>query len=165
LKSLLADLDQDDAKRAYRAIWDLVSVPADSVGLLRDALDSGRKDATRIQNLITALDAEEFAAREKASQELAALGKTVETELRQALDRSSSPEVKDRVAKLLKRLDGGPAGNRVSPRWGRAVEVLELIDNQESWRVLRAWARGPETSATAVEARAALDRLKRKRRS
>jgi WD40 repeat protein len=163
LKSLLADLDQDDAKRAYQAIWELASEPVDSVGLLRDALRSGVADATRIHELITALDDEDFEAREKASQDLAALGKTVETELRQALDRSSSPEVKDRVAKLLKRLEGGTGGNSVSPRWGRAVEVLELIDSPAARQVLRTWARGPETSPTAAEARAALERLQKDR--
>jgi WD40 repeat protein len=159
LKSLLADLDDANAERAYRAVWRLAGTPADSVPCLRAVLVSVPTDAAHVKETIAALDDDDFKVREKATQDLAVLGKNVEAELRQALDTSPSPEVKARVRSLLKRFEGEPGGTAVSLRWLRALEILELIDNQASREVLEGLARGAEP--VAEEARVTLTRLKK----
>jgi hypothetical protein len=53
---VLADLEQDDAEWAYRAVWELASAPGDSVPFLRAALGPGVADARNVQQMIAALD-------------------------------------------------------------------------------------------------------------
>ncbi len=163
LKSLWEDLDRD-AARAYRAAWALAAAPADGVAFLKSAA-AATPDTKRIKELIAALDDDEFAVREKATESLAALGKKAEAALREAAADSPSLEVKARARRLLKRLGAEGGEPQLPLRWLRAVEALELIDTDESREAIELVARNVDSSAVTEEARAALERAKRKKPS
>jgi len=63
--------------------------------------DTDPKESQRRRRLFTDLDDDRFWVRERASDELATLGRTIEPELRQALSRAASLEVRARLRRLL----------------------------------------------------------------
>jgi hypothetical protein len=74
LTALWADLAADDAARAEDAIETLVAAPGQGVPFLRERLRPMKAvEPERIAKLIAALDDKQFAARQKAMQELEAL--------------------------------------------------------------------------------------------
>jgi HEAT repeat protein len=113
-------------------------------------------DPRQVKLLLTALDSEDYALREKATQELAKLGKTIYPALRQALAGPVSVEVRRRLEGLL-------AVNPAPPlRALRALQVLERVATGEARDLLQRLAAGaPETHLTE-EAKAALQRLKKR---
>jgi hypothetical protein len=111
-------------------------------------------DPRRIAALLTDLDSESFARRERAVQELEGLGFAAEPALRQALREKPSLEVRWRVESLLTKLDGPEA-----LRTGRVIEALERMDAAEARRLLEALARGVPEARLTREAKASLQRL------
>jgi WD40 repeat protein len=160
LKSLWADLIGQDAGRAYRATLALAGAPKEAVPFLRETLGPVPKGSKTVANLITDLDADDFAVREKASAELARLGKAAEAELRQALEKSPSVEVKGRAKLLLASLTGPHGAPELPLRWLRVIEVLERADTPSAVETLETLARGSDP-LVAEEARTALQRLKK----
>jgi WD40 repeat protein len=82
-----------DARKAFTARWTLAAAPDQAVFLLREHLKPAlAADPQRLRRLLADLDSEQFAVREKARRELAALGELAEPALRQALaDKPSLP--------------------------------------------------------------------------
>jgi sugar lactone lactonase YvrE len=141
LEALWADLGGDDARRAYRAVVALAGRPDEAVPFLREQLrpfaaaDAPDDDPERVARLIADLEGDEFAVREKASRELARLGKRAEPALRKALAGATGPELKRRLEQLLAQ----PEQPRLSPEQmqaGRALEALERIGNADARRAL-----------------------------
>ena len=62
--------------------------------------------AKRLGALIASLDSDDLGTREKASKALASLGAAAEPALRQALAGGPAPEVRRRIARLLKAIQG-----------------------------------------------------------
>ena len=106
--------------------------------------------------LIAALGAEEFADRESATKELAALGRRVEPDLRKAAGTSASGEIRSRAGDLLARL---PLLAPDELRVVRAVEVVEWVATPEAVRLLESWVAGTDVPRLATEARSARARL------
>jgi hypothetical protein len=150
-----------EAPKAYRAMRRLLGAPsAKTVLLLKDRLRAGTAEG-RIARLLVDLDADEFSTREKATTELAKLGKVAEPQLREALQGQPSPEVRRRVEKLLEQL-AGVAGPTMSPQQLaalRALEVLEHIGTPDARQVLEKVARGAPGDRLTQEAKGALARL------
>jgi hypothetical protein len=148
----------EDAPRAWRAVGALVAAPDQAVPLLEKNLRVTMPDPARLARLITALDSDEFAAREQATRELARLGEPAEPALRGALGRKPSAEARRRIAQLLEPLRRQElSGERL--RELRAVQVLELTGTPAARRVLAALAKGePEARLTRAASRA-LQRL------
>jgi hypothetical protein len=119
-------------------------------------------DAGRLRQLIAALDGETFAAREAAEAELAKIGRPAEAELRKALARTTSPEVKRRAQRLLDRW--APPGAAEYPpdqaRELRAVWALELARSPGATRLLEAWATAKVGDRLGEAAASALGRLR-----
>jgi RNA polymerase sigma factor (sigma-70 family) len=155
---LWKDLHDEDGRRAYRALWALAGAPQQALPLLRAALKPATApDADRIGRLIKALDADDFVAREKASDELAAMGGAAEAALRRALKGEPSAEVKQRLGLLLEKSRTAP----VSPEQraeSRALELLEHLDAPEAKGLLRELARGADGAWLTNEAKAVLKR-------
>jgi hypothetical protein len=156
LETLWTNLSGADGPRAHRALWTLVAAPKQTLPFLQARLRSGTAavDARRIDRLLLELDDDRFEVREKASKELAALGKSAEAALRQALAGKPSPEVRLRVQELLDKL-GKPA----SLRPARVASVLEQIGTPEARRFLETLAQDAPDGELRQEARAALTRL------
>jgi len=72
------------------------------------AASSGPVDAERVKQWMADLDSDQFAVREKATQQLAALGDAVAPALRKAQGGKQSVEARKRIDGLLAKLDEAP---------------------------------------------------------
>ena len=163
LENLWADLASDDAAKGYQAVGTLIwraesRERPDVVPFLQERLQPAAPlDAQRIPRLLADLDADQFAVREKASQELEQLGELAQPALKEALAGQPSAEVQQRVQTLLDRLSG-PTPERL--RVQRAVMVLEQIGTPEARQLLETLAKGAEGALLTEDARAAKRRMK-----
>ncbi|MDY3554341.1 sigma-70 family RNA polymerase sigma factor [Gemmata sp. JC717] len=156
--ALWSDLASADAGKAHAALARLASAPTVTVPAVRERVrPAPEPDARLLAQLVRDLDSEEFAAREKASQELGRLGESVEAALKSAR-KGASPEAARRCDELLTKL-AVLSGDRL--RGVRAVEVLERIGTPEAVTVLESLARGAPQARLTRDARAARDRLAR----
>ncbi len=111
-----------------------------------------------IARLVADLDSPQLRVRQKAGDALEKLGEAAEPALRKALAGKPSLEVRRRVERLLKLLEGPvPSGARL--RRLRAVEVLERIGTPEAREVLQMLAKGAPEARLTQEAKASLERL------
>lgn len=76
-----------------------------------------------VQRLIKELDAEDFAQREKAGQRLAAMGHSIELQLRKARRSSPTPEIQTRLSAILKSLEW----REIPPEERSAQRLLEVV--------------------------------------
>jgi hypothetical protein len=151
------DLASEDARRAFEAVETLTRVPAQAVALVRERMKP--VPAEQIAKLVTQLDDDDFATREKAKETLERLGRAAGPALRKAMQGKTSPEMRRRAQELLDRLPEEGTVVPATPQVLRAIEVLERIDTPEGREALRALAAGPEDAQVTLEARAALARL------
>jgi RNA polymerase sigma factor (sigma-70 family) len=162
LEALWGDLAGADAARAWRAVWRLALAPAQGVTATRDYLARRAEfDPARIKRLIAELDEDDFAVRDRASEELAKLGAAAESALRETLKATASAEVRQRVTQLLDKLAGGDDPNEAR-RLLRVIALLEQIGTPEARRLLEKAGRTDPDSPPAQDARAALERLERR---
>ncbi len=146
-----------DAVAAQRAVWQLAGdVPA--VAFLKEQLRSVPPVKTaRLAQLIADLDSDTFAVRRRATNDLQELGELAETALREALEAQPSPEARQRVERLLERLDAATLKPE-QLRTLRAVEVLERAGTAEAHQLLESLARGAAGSRLTEEAKLVLQR-------
>jgi HEAT repeat protein len=158
LAGLWTDLASANAARAYKAIGALAEHPGQVESYLRKCLPRRTgPDAQLLARLISNLDDEQFAVRERASEALGKLGHAAEPALRRALEGKPSSEVRRRVAALLASL-GEQAPSPDKLRLSRAVEALERLGTTEARKVLNELAAGSDT-ALAQQAQAAVARF------
>jgi hypothetical protein len=107
---------------------------------------------------VASLDAEDFAAREKAEAELARLGREAEPALRRLLDGSPSAESRRRARAVLAGVGVRlPSGAEVRPL--RAAEVLERAGTTAAREFLRSQAAGSADAPLTASTKSALRRL------
>jgi hypothetical protein len=128
-------LSAADGGLAWQSVKALIAVPQQAVPLLRERLLEQVVTGERVKQLVADLDADTFKVRQRASQELAALGKAAEAALRQAQTRAPSAEAARRLEKLLARLDQ-PGLSAPALAGLRAVEVLEHIGTYDAQKLL-----------------------------
>jgi WD40 repeat protein len=157
LEALWTQLGSEKADEAWRAVATLAQARRQSMTLMQKRL---RSALPLDKSLLADLDSDEFAVREKASQEIARLGVLAEPALRQALKEHSSPEVRLRVRRLLERLASAQS-RQEQLRELRGVAVLERIGSVEARALLRRLASGMADARLTRDAKAALRRLKR----
>jgi WD domain, G-beta repeat len=157
--SLWKDLGGSDAVRAYAAIDRLAGAPEQSVPLLRAGLtaDARAADLT-VARLLEDLDANEFAVRERAMQELEKFGPSILPDLREVLDSRPTLEVRRRLEDLLTRLHQAPVERR-DWREARALAALEEMGGAEARKLLESLAKDDTLPSRARRAKAALKRL------
>jgi hypothetical protein len=162
LDHLWDDLGGKDPAREYVAVWALAASPGQSVPFLRERMRpaDAPDDVTskKAAKLTAQLDDDDFDVRERATAELARLGKAARPALRAALAGKPSAEARQRIEKLLQPLD--EAG--LSPeerRLLRAVEALEYAGVPEANKALEALAGGAAGDPLTEHAREALARL------
>jgi hypothetical protein len=160
------DLAGDNAEQAYVAMWALVNAPKETVSFLRDQ-DSlfTTTDVQMIRRWIRDLDSDEFAERERASQELGLILDEAEPHLKKALPGASSLELRRRIDDLLERHRDGLTGRHLQKC--RVIEVLERIAapgadaTRPAVALLRKFAAGAPEARLTQEAKASLERLER----
>jgi HEAT repeat protein len=116
----------------------------------------------KVKKLLGDLDSQEFTTREKASMALEKLGPPIEPFLRRFLEQKPSAEVRARVHLLLEGIRP-PPGADYALRDVRAVETLERHGSAEARALLEHLARQDPNSRLGRDARAALDRLGRRK--
>jgi hypothetical protein len=159
LKRLSSDLFGDDGHKAYRALWALAGVPKEAMPLLRSRVKPVPvTERDRLERLVKDLDADEFAVREKATEDLERLGRTAEGILRQALERKPSAELRQRVQLLLEKLQMGSTGPE-QVRESRALELLEHLATPEAKDFLKELAKGSPGAWLTEQAKGAARRL------
>jgi WD40 repeat protein len=159
LERVWRDLGSEDVARAYRAMGILVNHAKESMPFLQKRV--GPKvpvKAERLGRLLSDLDDESFAVREKATRELKKLGDVVKARLEKVLAEPPSAEVAGRVTRVLKSFATPPP-----EEWQRlrTVSVLELIGSKQSMQFLEKLGQGAPGAALTTEAQAARKRLKK----
>jgi WD40 repeat protein len=163
LETLWADLLGDDAAKAYQAIRRLVAAPTRSLPFLRQHLRPiPIPTPEQLNRLIADLDDKQFTTREEAARELEKLGRLARPKLQQVLAGRPSPEVRQRVEAILQRREQITLSPEELRGW-RAVEILEHLGTTAAREILERIGReGPDTSLLVQDARAALERLRRR---
>jgi RNA polymerase sigma factor (sigma-70 family) len=154
LDELWSDVAGDDAEAAFRAVCQLARAPKQAVPFLKGRV--GRVEQKDVSKLIAQLDDDSFEVRERATEELIALGRAAEAAVRKAAA-SGSAEVRVRAEGILGRLEKG--SNDTAKL--RALEALEMAGTPEARRVLEEVAKGAAEAELTREAKAALGRLSR----
>jgi hypothetical protein len=114
-------------------------------------------DPGRVAKLVAALNSDDPAAREQASDELEKLGQAAVPPLLQKFGDEPAAEARRRVELLVVKARGAAPAERL--RTLRAVELLELIGTPEAHQLLKAWAGGAPGAYRTQEAGAALKRV------
>ncbi len=108
---------------------------------------------------ISNLGSDTFAAREKASADLARTGDLARPALREDLKNRLELEVRRRIEKILEGVKPGQATSAEELRHLRAVEVLEDLGTAKARRLLEKLARGVSGAPLTRDAPGALRRL------
>jgi RNA polymerase sigma factor (sigma-70 family) len=164
LESLWCDLGTFDAARARLAAQTLVQAPREALAYLKQHLQPAPLPdpdcSGRARKLLADLESDQFATRQKATEELEKLGEDALPVLRQRLTQKPSLEVSSRVEQLVKKLSC-PTAKPELVRALRCVRVLEAIGTPEARKILEALARGEPSALPTLGAKAALERLNR----
>ncbi|WP_149114328.1 hypothetical protein [Limnoglobus roseus] len=157
LNSLWEALLGDDSKAAFDALRRLAAAPNSTLQFIREKVQpAAAVRAETLTALFESLDAPAFAKREAASKELRGLADTIEIELRASLQQTSSPEVRQRLEKILVTLQPDSPN---SVRRVRIVELVEWCGTSYAKLLLKGWAAGASGAALTREAKQALARL------
>jgi hypothetical protein len=150
---------QDNPGEAYKAVWQFVAVPEQTLAFLGKSLQPIKPvDSAKVSRLIDDLDSSVFQVRESATKELALLGEAVAGPLRKAKKDSNSVEQKRRLEQLLSRV-AGPVPSPEVLRSIRAVAILEQIGGSEAQKILTRLAAGAAEARLTREAKDGLMRL------
>lgn len=166
LISLWDALASEDASEAWKARQALSAGGEATVAFLKDHLKPATApDAKKVASLITDLDSDKFPVRKTARQQLAALGHVIDDDLKAALKKSPSLEVRESLESLL---EEGIVSSGPQRKACRAVAVLEDIasqnaaagkDSDAARALLKALADGVANAEVTVEAQASLKSL------
>jgi WD40 repeat protein len=160
---LTARLADEDAGKAYAAVWALAGRGDAAVAHLRATLRRvPRADAGAIRRWLGQLDHDSRERRDEASAALERVGQPAEPWLRRALADNPSAEAKRRLAQLLGQIEAGTIpGER---QQARALLVLELVGTDSARALLGELSRGePEAPLTRM-AKQARERLRQRGR-
>lgn len=121
------------------------------------------KTAGSFNEWIKLLDHPEWAIREKATMQLLAIRGKADAELRLAFDEATSPEVKSRLSRILRKTFTQPRSNVEDVRrWGRIVFALEQINSQRTQALLQSIATGSVDLDVSLDAKDAFQRNQRR---
>src|SRR5262249_29151154 len=104
LEQLWTDLGSSDEGRSARALLALARTPKQTVAFLRQWARPVKVEPKRVAKLLEDLDSDSFEKRELAQRELEYLDKYIKADLEKAVEGKASPEVKQRVRRMLKQI-------------------------------------------------------------
>lgn len=160
IEALWNDLAGADAAKARQAILVLGAHPAQTMPFLQGRLKPvPAPDPKRIAQLIADLDNQQFAARQKAEDELEKLGQLAVSALKKTLQSQPSLEVRQRVGKLLERTFVRPTPVADVLQSLRALALLEDLGTNEARQLLDQLSQGAPDARQTREAKAVLARL------
>ena len=150
----------DDVKEEWDAVWALAASPKQSLPFLKARLSPRpTADSKQVAALLRDLVADDFDAREKATEALRKMGEAAEPYLRKRLtEGAQTAEVEKRVRDLLHELEGSSERRR----WDRLIAVLERTSDAGAEDLLKHLADGPADDWVTREAKQSLQRLRKR---
>jgi WD40 repeat protein len=151
-----------DPAEGRGALGRLLQAPQSALDFLRHKLGIGEGQGLvegDLRRWLADLDSNSFQARASASTELLRLGTLAEPLLQQALSGNLSLEGRRRIDQILAQVEGQVLRPE-ELRQTRAIELLERMGTAAARQYLAALAGNPRLSRLALEARAALRRLR-----
>jgi len=162
LLTLWADLRRQDPEPAYPSLVKLLEAPEQVVPFLGEHLRPVPVVAPkRIAELLTDLDSDDFAVRERATEELKRLGELAEEAVRKALEDRPSLEARRRLSEIVADLKP-PLLTPERLQTLRALEVLERMDTPAARQLLERLSQGAPEAWLTREAKAGWQRLARR---
>jgi tricorn protease-like protein len=148
---------------AYRAVFTLSLVPAQTMPLLKERLEPFAElmDRDRVGKLLSDLNDDSFSVRDKARKDLEKMGALVEPLLKKALAGAlPSLETRRLMERIMDKIKADEtAASSEMLRALRGVAILEAIATPEAKQLLEKFARGMAESAVTQDAKGALERL------
>jgi dipeptidyl aminopeptidase/acylaminoacyl peptidase len=162
VEELWKKLADDDSASAYVAMQALAGAPVQAALILTERLRpvAGPTDK-QIDAWIADLDSDRFVFRQRASEELAKLGRSIEFALRSKLAEKPPLEVLQRIEQLLLKIENQQLPPE-SVRVLRAIEVLEHIGGTDAKQLLEKLVTGGDGALATHEAKASLARLNKR---
>jgi WD40 repeat protein len=158
LETLWEDLAGEDGSKTFLARNALVHGREAAVPFLRERLKNALvRDVERLARNLADLESDQFATRQKATEELEKLGNLAEPALAQLLENKPALEVRRRVERLLEKIEKR-GFSPVQLRMLRGIEVLELAGTPESRQALESLAGQKPQTLLTQEAQAAAQR-------
>src|SRR5262249_25652303 len=140
--------------------WGLALTPESAVQYLGRQLKAvPPTDREKLARWIADMDADDFATRRDAARELEALAELAEPALRKALETNPTQELRRQATRLLDKLTS-ISGERL--RQVRAVEALEYANTAAAHELIERLAKGAAEARLTREAKAALERVRRR---
>jgi WD domain, G-beta repeat len=157
------DLGADVASKGYAGVARLLRSPTEAAALLRQQMRPVPPlQLKEISRWIADLDNKRYAEREQAMARLQGLGDQAMPALDHVLAGKPTLEVRRRVELLLARME-----NRPLPReWlqaQRGLEILELLGTADAVELLESLSRGAPEGWLTQEAKASLERVRKRR--
>lgn len=155
LETTFTDLASKEQPKAVQACA-VIYGSKQAVTFLKDnvKVKFAQADDQKIAQMINDLDADAFAAREKAEKDLANLGPAVVPAIQAALQNAKSAEMRMRLQRLIDNSKELP----VMLQANRALEVLIALKTPEAKAVIEELAKGNEKEWLTQEAKKALVR-------
>src|SRR5262249_23591829 len=126
IESLWGDLASGNTPRGYRAYWKLLLAPEPPVVFLKDHLTPvPNTEAKQIARWLADLGSDRFEVRQKATEALERVELLAEPAIQEALKGNPPLEARQRLERLLDKLDPAKCGERQRQLW--CVEILEQI--------------------------------------
>lgn len=147
-----------EPRAAFRAVWLAAADPKAPVVFGEKLPSPAQVDGKRFQKLVEELASPEFKTREAAEKEIKTFGLGALQLARKAREETDSPEVRDRLDRLIR----GWTVEAMTPegwRRRRAVVAMELAGTMESQELLKRWAKDVPGTVLSNAAAAALGRL------
>jgi hypothetical protein len=156
---LWSQLVGDEDAATYQAMQQVVGQANHAVAFFEARVNKlSSLDEPRLAKLVAELDSDDFAVRERATEELVGGNELVEKALRKVLkEKTLALEAKRRLEQVIDTMGNRPAGDERRRRQA-ALEVLERIGTPEAKQALKAFADGPAEADLTREAKAALER-------
>jgi WD40 repeat protein len=160
LEALWKKLHSTSAARAYDAMLSLAASPEQTLGKLKEALRPAPPlDTKAVAQWIADLEDKRFAVREKAMAELVKVGDSTWPTLRKVLENPPSLETRERILKIMGKVDDPilPVPERLALM--RDLELLERLPTPPAREFTTALATGEPDAWITQEAKAMLKRM------
>ncbi len=162
LQAAWHNLASEDASKAHPSLWQLVASGKESASYLGGQVYL--VDPKFIDQLFLDLNSDVFKVRHKATNELEKYGRWMEGRIKEALKNPPTLEVQRRLDALLAKLNvpGSLSLHQEHLRLRRIMMVLEQVAIPQAITVLEKLTNGAPAPDLQQEARASLERLRKK---
>jgi hypothetical protein len=161
------NLASEDAAVRQPSLWALGACGSSSLPHVKNQLKMPDSSETekKVNHAIGDLDAARFAAREKAFKELESCGIAALPQLESALKDGISPELRERLEKLIARCKGEETVLNSSQQLTlRLMRILEQTELPEAKTLLKELSNSNLEAGLSLDAKAAVERLEKRKK-